>query len=381
MRKVAVIGVGSTVFGKLPQRLVKDMGSDAVWAAINDAHISPKDIQVAYASTSFGANVIGERLLAVAGIADIEVNNVENACVGGANAFRGAWLSVASGLYDVALAVGVESMTTTIAGKLITPEPNDLSGDLGNSAPAHFALSMRRHMEKYGTTLNQFAQVSVKNHYNGCLNPYSQYQKELSIEEILNSRMIVDPITLLQCCPNTDGASAAILVPLNMVKKYTGKKPVIIEASVMTMGGFEHNWKELANSEMSTKAAKKAYEMAGCGPEDVDVCECHDAFCYCEIAHYEELSFCPVGEGGRFVMEGKADINGKVAVNPSGGLLSRGHPVAATGIMQIAELVWQLRGEAGKRQVPKAKLGLAHTIGGEVASLESGTVAIHIVKT
>jgi benzoylsuccinyl-CoA thiolase BbsB subunit len=380
MRKVAVIGVGSTIFGKLPQRLVKDMGSDAVWAAIKDANISPKDIQVAYATTSFGSNVIGERILAVAGIADIEVNNVENACAGGANAFRGAWWSVASELYDVALAVGVESMTTTIAGKLITPEPNDLNGDLGNNSPAHFAMNMRRHMERYGTTLKQFAQVSVKNHQNGCLNPYSQYQKELSIEDILNSRMIVDPITLLQCCPNTDGASAAILVPLDMVKKYTNKKPVTIEASVLTMGGFEHNWKELATSDMSIKAAKKAYEMAGCGPEDIDVCECHDAFCYCEIAHYEELGLCPIGEGGRFVMEGKADINGKVAVNPSGGLLSRGHPVAATGIMQIAEIVWQLRGEAGKRQVPKAKIGLAHTIGGEVASLESGTVAVHILE-
>jgi benzoylsuccinyl-CoA thiolase BbsB subunit len=380
MREVAVIGVGSTVFGKLPERFVKDMGSDAVWAAIEDANIDPKELQFAYASTSFGANVIGERLLTVAGITGLEVVNVENACAGGATALRGVWHAIASGLYDVGLAVGVESMTTTIAGKLITPEPDDLSGDLGNSAPAHFALSMRRHMENYGTTLEQFAKVSVKNHYNGCLNPYSQYQKELSIEEILNSRMIVDPITLLQCCPNTDGASAAILVPLDMVKKYTSKKPVTVVASVLNMGDLEHRWKDLAISDMTTKAARKAYEMAGCGPEDIDICELHDAFCYCEIAHYEELGFCPVGEGGRLIDEGATEINGRIAVNPSGGLLSRGHPVAATGIMQVAEIVWQLRGEAGKRQVPGAKVGLAHTLGGEVASLESGAVAIHILK-
>ena len=200
------------------------------------------------------------------------------------------------------------------------------------------------------------------------------------MEEILNSRLIVDPITLLQCCPNTDGASAAIMVPLSKVKQYTSNKPIKVIASLMTMGGFEHKWKNLAVSEMSVRAAKKVYEMAGCGPEDIDVCECHDAFAYCEIAHYEELGLCPEGEGGRFVMEGNADINGKVAVNPSGGLLSRGHPVAATGVMQIAELVWQLRGEAGERQVPDAKIGLAHTLGGEVASLESGAVAIHILK-
>jgi benzoylsuccinyl-CoA thiolase BbsB subunit len=379
MRDVAVIGVGSTVFGKLPDRLVKDMGADAIWAAIKDAKINPKQLQCCYAATSFGANVIGERCLAQAGIADLEVVNVENACAGGATAFRGAWWAVASGMYDYALAVGVESMTTTIAGKLITPEPNDLCGDLGNSAPAHFALSMRRHMENYGTTMKQFAQVSVKNHRNGALNPYSQYKKELSIEEILNSRMIVDPITLLQCCPNTDGAAAAILCPASLAHKYTNK-PVIVASSVLLMGNHEYTWKDLAISDVTIKGVKKAYEMAGCGPKDIDVCELHDAFCYSEIAHYEELGFCPIGEGGKFVEEGKSEINGQVAVNPSGGLLSRGHPVAATGVEQIAEIVWHLRGEAGARQVPGAKIGLAHTLGGEVANLESGTVAIHILK-
>ncbi len=379
MREVAVIGVGSTVFGKLPERLVKDMGSEAVTAAIEDAGIGPEEINTAYTATSFGGNVVGERVLATAGITGIEVVNVENACAGGATAFRGAWLAVASGLHDIALAVGVESMTTTIAGNLITPEQDDLSGDLGNNAPAHFALSMRRHMERYGTTLEQFARVSVKNHHNGCLNPYSQYQKELTIEEILNSRMIVDPITLLQCCPNSDGAAAVILCPLDIADKYTNK-PVTLIASVLQMGEPEYRWQDLALSDMTTRAANRAYEMAGVGPEDIDVCELHDAFCYCEIAHYEELGFCPVGEGGRFIEEGSTEIGGKIAVNPGGGLLSRGHPVAATGVEQIAEIVWQLRGDAGKRQVPDAKVGLAHTIGGEVAGLESGTVAIHILK-
>jgi benzoylsuccinyl-CoA thiolase BbsB subunit len=379
MRDVAVIGVGSTVFGKLPDRLVKDMGADAIWAAIKDAKINPKQIQCCYASTSFGANVIGERCLAQAGLADIEVVNVENACAGGATAFRGAWWAIATGMYDYALAVGTESMTTTIAGKLITPEPNDFCGDLGNSSPAHFALSMRRHMEKYGTTLKQFAQVSVKNHKNGALNPYSQYKKELSVEEILNSRMIVDPITLLSCCPNTDGAAAVILCPANLAHKHT-TKPVLVAASVLTMGNHDYLWKDLAISDMTSKAAKKAYDMAGVGPKDIDLCELHDAFTYSEIAHYEELGFCPIGEGGRFIEEGKSEINGQTPVNPSGGLLSRGHPVAATGIEQIAEIVWHLRGEAGQRQVPGAKIGLAHTLGGEVANLESGTVAIHILK-
>ena len=380
MREVAVIGVGSTVFGKLPERLVKDMGSEAVQAAIKDAGIGPQEIQFTHCSTVFGGAVCGERILTEVGISGIEVVNVENACAGGATAFRGVWYAIASGLYDIGLAIGVESMTTSpIAGKLIPPEAGDLAGEMGNSMPAHFALSMRRHMERYGTTLEQFAKVSVKNHRNGCLNPYSQYKKELSIEEILNSRMICDPITLLQCCPNTDGAAAAILCPMSTARKYTAK-PVSVAASVLKMGDHVYRWKDLASSDLSDKCAREAYEMAGCGPEDIDVCELHDAFAYSEIAHYEELGFCQYGEGGRLIDEGITEIDGRIAVNPSGGLLSRGHPVSATGVEQIAEIVWHLRGEAGKRQVAGAKVGLAHTMGGEVANIECGACSIHILK-
>jgi benzoylsuccinyl-CoA thiolase BbsB subunit len=305
---------------------------------------------------------------------------VENACAGGASAFRAVWQSIAAGFCDIGLAIGVESMTTSpIAKKLIPPEPDDLQGQLGNNMPAHFSLSMRRHMEVYGTTPEQFAQVSVKNHRNGCLNPYAQYKKEFTIEEVLQSRTICDPITLLSCCPNTDGAAAAILCPLDMAKKYH-PKPIVVAASVLKMGDFEFRWGELASSPLSATCAQEAYEMAGCGPDDIDVCELHDAFTYSEIAHYEELGFCEYGHGGRFVEEGKADIGGQVAVNPSGGLLSRGHPVSATGVVQIAEIVWQLRGEAGERQHPNAKVGLAHTMGGEVSNLEAGSCAIHILK-
>lgn len=380
MREVAVIGVGSTVFGKFPQRLVTDMGRDAVQAAIADAGIRPAEIQVAYVATVFGGAVVGQRILAEAGISAIEVVNVENACAGGATAFRGVWCAIASGLYDLGVAVGVESMTTSpIAKQLIPPEAGDLLGQLGHNMPAHFAFAMRRHMELYGTTLEQFARVSVKNHRNGCLNPYSQYKKELTVEEVLNSRMICEPITLLSCCPNTDGAAAAILCSMDLAKRYT-RRPICVAASVLMMGDFEWRWDDFASSPLTANCAQRAYEMAGCGPEDIDVCELHDAFTYSEIAHYEELGFCLYGEGGRLIDEGATEIGGKVAVNPSGGLLSRGHPVSATGLAQIAELVWQLRGEAGKRQQPDAKLGLAHTMGGEVTNLEAGSCSVHILK-
>lgn len=380
MREVAVIGIGSTMFGKFPNKPVPEMGREAVSAALKDCGIDRREIQVAYASTVFGGAVLGQRILNEIGISGIEVFNVENACAGGATAFRGVWHAIASGLYDIGIVIGAESMTTSpIAGKLIPPEKGDLHGQLGNNMPAHFAFGMKRHMEKYGTTLEQFAKVSVKNHHNGCLNPYSQYKKEMTIEEILNSRVICEPITLLQCCPNSDGAAAAILCSMDIAKKYTSK-PISVAASVLKMGDYEFRWNDMAISDLNVKCAKEAYKMSGYGPESIDICELHDAFTYSEIAHYEELGFCSYGEGGHFVDEGMSYIGGKVAVNPSGGLLAKGHPVSATGVSQIAEIVLQLRGEAGERQQPDAKVGLAHTMGGEVSNIECGACAIHILK-
>jgi len=240
-------------------------------------------------------------------------------------------------------------------------------------------MGMRRHMHNYGTTLKQFAQVSVKNHRNGCLNPYSQYKKELSIEQILESRMICDPITLLQCCPNTDGAGAVILCSAEKAREFTAK-PVLVAASVIKMGDFEYRWKDMATSDLTIQCASEAYETAGYGAGDMDLCECHDAFSYSELSHYEELGFCEIGGGGTLLDKGETEIGGSIPVNPSGGLLSRGHPISATGIEQIIEIVWHLRGEAGPRQVEGAKIGLAHTMGGEVANLECGACAVHILK-
>jgi len=380
MREVAVIGVGSSEFGKLPDQSVENLGRIAVESAINDAGIKPKDIQFSYCSTCFGGPIIGQRILKEVGVTGVEIVNVENACAGGATAFRGVWYGISSGLYDFGIAIGVESMTTSpIAGKLIPPPEGDLEGSLGMTMPARFALSMRRHMEKYGSTPEQFAKVSVKNHRNGCLNPYSQYKKELTIEEILNSRMICDPITLLQCCPNTDGAAAAILCPMEIASRYT-TKPIIVAASVLKGGDYVFKWKDIALSDMTIKCALESYEMAGCGPDDLDVIELHDAFAYNEISHYEELGLCKEGEGGLLIDEGITEIGGGKAVNPSGGLLSRGHPLSATGVEQIAEIVWHLRGEAGSRQVENAKVGLAHTMGGQIAGLEAASVSIHILK-
>lgn len=380
MREVAIIGVGSTVFGKFPERTLDELGREAAWAALKDGGVDPRDVQFGYCANLYGGMVIGQAILREVGITGIELTNIENACAGGATALRKAWWDIASGLYDIGIVIGVESMTTSpIAGKLIPPAKGDISGELGMNMVARFALCQKRYMDVFGISLEQIAEVSVKNHHNGCLNPYSQYKRELSIEEIVNSRPICEPITLLQCCPATDGAAAAILISLDLAKKYTNS-PVVIAASVLKSGDYAYRWQDITFSDMTYKGAGEAYEMAGLGPEDVNVCELHDAFAVNELLHYVELGFCGRGEEVRLIEEGITAIDGKLPVNASGGLLSKGHPISASGVAQIAELVWQLRGKAGNRQVAKAKVGLAHVIGGEVTELESGAVAVHILK-
>jgi benzoylsuccinyl-CoA thiolase BbsB subunit len=380
MRSVAVIGAGSTVFGKFPQKAVFQLGAEATRAALKDAGISPKDIQFAYYANLYGGMVEGQAALRDAGITDIEITNVENACTGGATAVRRAWYDIASGLYDIGIAVGAESMTTSpIAGKLITPAKGDLSGELGMNTVAKFALSQRRYMETSGVTLEQIAEVSVKNHHNGCTNPYSQYKKEFSVADIINSRLICDPITQLQGCATTDGAAAVILASLDIAKRYAARS-VIIAASIIRSGDYAYRQKDITFSDMTRKAVKDAYTMAGIGPEDISLCELHDAFAVNELQHYVELGFCERGKEVQLLLDGVTGLNGKLPVNPSGGLLSKGHPLSATGVAQIAEIVWQLRGQAGNNQVPHARVGLAHTMGGEVADLEAGAVGIHILK-
>ena len=379
MREVAVIGVGQSTFGKFPDKTVGDLGREAILAALKDAGVSPNAIQVAFTSRLYDAMVSGQSILKEVGINGIEMVNVENACAGGATAFRGVWKDIADGRYDIGIALGVESMTTSpIAGKLIPPAKDDLEGQLGLTMPGLFAIMARRQMEKYGTTVEDFAQVSVKNHHHGCLNPFAQYRKEFTVEEILNSRMICDPITLLQCCPNTDGAAAAILCSMNVAKKYT-TKPVRVIGSALLSGEYKYLQEEMTVSPLGSKTAKMAYEMAGVGPEDIDVVELHDAFANEEILRYEELGLCPQGEGTRLIREKATWVGGKIPVNPSGGLLALGHPLSASGVRNIAEIVLHLRGQAGERQTPGAKVGLAHMLGGAVAGIEAGACCIHIL--
>lgn len=377
MRRVAVIGVGMSKFGKQPDKTLVDLGTEACLAAIKDSGVVPRDVEVLYCANAFGdTGCLGQEIGSKVGIVNREMARVENACAGGTTAVREVFYAIGTGRYDVGLAVGVDSMTTCVPkGPII---PKDIEGDLGLYMPGFAALQMRRYMYKYGATVEQFAQVSVKNHRNGSLNPFAMYQKEFTLEEVLNSRMISDPLTQYMVSPISDGAAAAIFCAEDKVHQFTGK-PVWLVGSALRSGNYTLFTKDIDISEMGEQAAAEAYEMAGIGPEDIDVVELHDAFAANEIPNIEDLGICKRGEAAHLLQEGYFDLEGKVPVSPSGGLLAQGHPLSASGVRQVCEITWHLRDQAGKRQIKDAKVGLAHMEGGVVTGLQGGVCGINIL--
>lgn len=382
MRKVVALGVGMTKFGKFPDLPVEQLGRDAVWAAMKDAGIRPKDVQVAYLGNltegreTGHISCVAQEILRGIGVRGIPTTRVENACASGSTAIREAWLAVGSGLYDLALAVGVEKLTGRGPAPLARTG-DTLEGIAGFAPPGMWAMRARRHMEQYGTTVEQMARVAVKNRRHGRLNPRAQYPKEVTVEEVRSSPMICSPLTMLDSCPTTDGGAAAILCSEEMAKRYTTRM-IYVAAAALQSGTYEST-RNIAVNEIEKRASRQAYEWAGIGPEDLDFAEVHDCFTIAEIVRTENLGFCKEGEGGRLAEEGVTALGGKLPVNPSGGLLCKGHPIGATGVAQVAELVWQLREEAGERQVKGAKVGLAHCSGGFIAQ-DTGASAVIILK-
>lgn len=381
MRRVFIIGVGMTKFGKHPDRSLRSLGAEACLKAIRDAGILPKDIQAGYCGNALapaiqGETGVGQNVFWEVGIHGIPIVNIENACASGSTALREGWMAIAGGFYDVVIVTGVEK-TVMPKGTLLNVGASELEHQLGEVFPGYFALIAQKHMEKYGTTREQLAKISVKNHLNGLLNPYAQFQVQLSVEEILNSPMVADPLTLYSCCPNSDGAAALILCSEKKTKNHRHGCKVQIAASVLTTGTYK-NQRDITEWESEKRAALEAYRMASLGPEEIDVVEVHDAFTISEIIHYEGLGFCPPGEGGRLIDEGVTELGGRIPVNPSGGLLSKGHPVGASGVAQVVEIVWQLRGEAGKRQVKNARVGMAQIMGGNKEG-DARACTVHIL--
>ncbi|MFQ5878650.1 MAG: thiolase family protein [Dehalococcoidia bacterium] len=359
MREVAIIGGDMIKFGRYPDKTVVDLAAQAVLGALRDAGLTMKEIEILVCGNLYQASgMIGQKVLQEVGQTGIPVVNVANACATGSTAFREAYLAVASGAYDIAMAVGCEQMGKM--GLLGTERVAGTEGVIGTGLmPGVFGMTGMEHMRKYGTTIEQFAKVSVKNHKHAVHNPYAQYQKETPLEEVLNSRMISYPNTLYMCCPTGDGAAAAILVPMEKARQYTSQ-PIKVAAAALATDPWSERDLALPDINSATrKAAREAYQQAGVTPKDLDMVELHDCFATAELLHYENLGLCPEGEAGRFIDEGRTTHGGDVVVNASGGLLSMGHPIGSTGVAKIVE---------------GAKLGLAHTLGLGTA------VTVHVLQ-
>ena len=366
MSDVYVLGVDMIKFGRFPDRTVPDLGAEAALLALDDAGLNIGNMEAFYCGNLGQANaMVGQRILQEIGQTGIPVVNCSNACATGATAFREAWTSIKAGLYDVVLAVGVEQMGTGLLGGSGGGTGIPKEGLLGSGTmPAVFAEAGMEHARQYGTTFEQFAKISVKNHHHSTMNPKARYQIETPLDEVMNAEMISYPNTKLMCSVNVDGAAAAVLVSEKKAKELGMQRAVRIKASVMTSDPYQERDLVMPDVNSCTrKAASEAYEMAGLDSSDVDLVELHDCFATAEMLHYENLGLCEDGEAGRLIDEGEVELGGRIPVNVSGGLLSKGHPLGATGIANIYEVCTHLRGEAGKRQVKNAKIGMTHVIG------------------
>jgi acetyl-CoA acyltransferase len=389
-----------TRFGKYLDRGLRDLAEEAVRNAVQDAGLDIQEIHAAYVSNSVAGLITGQEairgqvMLRHTGLMGIPIVNVENACASASTAFHLAWMAVASGMYDCALALGVEKLSDPDKAKSFrafnsavdVSELAEIEKRLGRSSEGTSDRSL--FMDLYlsmlnsgasdsqetvgGITREQMALVSVKNHYHGSLNPYAQYREEVTLEQVLQSRRVVGPLTVLMCSPLGDGA-AAVLIASEEFARSKGLKGPRVDASVLVSGRGDD--RSMAPS--TRRAATRAYEMAGIGPEDVDVAEVHDAVAPAELSIYEDLRFCAPGEGPKLVADRITWLGGRLPVNTSGGLLSRGHPIGATGLGQIVEVVWQLQGKAGKRQVENCKVGLTQNGGGHIG-FDAAAMAIHL---
>jgi len=384
-RDVAIVGIGATKFGEHWDKGLREMVAEAGFAAAGEAGIRGKDIELIVVGNMSGGMFVGQEHVAALvtdflGLKPIPAVRVEAACASGGVALRQGYLAVASGLYDLVVVGGVEKMTDIqgerVASVLAGAMDFEWEAYVGATFPGVYALMARRYMHQYGLTREQLAEVAIKNHYHASLNPLAHFRNRITIDDVVKSILIADPLRLYDCCPVSDGAACVILVPAEKAKKYTDT-PIIIEASTQasdTLSLFER--RDICTIDATVEAAKQAYKQAKITPMDIDVIEAHDCFTIAEILALEDLGFCNKGEGAKLYKDKQLYVGGKLPVNTDGGLKAAGHAVGATGIKQIVELVKQLRGEAEDgRQVKGAEIGLAQNVGGSGA-----TVVVTILK-
>ncbi|MGC9325678.1 MAG: thiolase family protein [Desulfomonilia bacterium] len=410
MSDVFVIGSGMIRFNKYPDKTVRGMAHEAIDLVLKDAGLNKEDIQAAYVSNTFWGmfsnqhSIRGEVMLWDIGIDRIPIVNCENACAGASTAFYLGYTAIRAGMFDVILALGSEKIThpnkalslgayascmdvenfaehirmfEELSQRFTVQIPEDQTppGEGRSIFMDAYAMGARWHMSKFGSTQNQLAVICSKNHWHGSLNPLSQYQTDMTVEEVLADRPVAYPLTRAMCAPVGDGAAASILCSESFLRKLSQARPIRIRASVLGSGMH----RDIDGPDIGERLSKQAYDMAGLGPDDIDLAELHDATAYGELHQSEVMGFCPVGEGGIFAESGATKLGGSLPINTSGGLECRGHPIGASGLAQIHEIVTQLRGEAGKRQVEGARIGLTENGGGNIG-VEEASMTIHILE-
>jgi benzoylsuccinyl-CoA thiolase BbsB subunit len=380
MRDVYVLGIGQTIFGKHKELTPTDLAAAAALAALEDAKLDPKTLETAYCGTIYSPPTTVAGAMLRMGIDKIPMYSIENACASGSSAVHLLKRDIEQGICEAGMALGVESLSAFARkyGKGLLGVEGDMQAKLSLTMPSFFAMLCNRLMERRGATIEDICYPSVKNHKAGVNNPWAQYKTEVTVEAIMASPMIVDPITTMQCCPQSDGAAAVILCSKAFYDKHSktsSRPPVRVASSVIGFGGAQDASFDPLAMEVMIDSAKKAYEMAGVGPKELDLIELHDAFSGEELAAYEMLGLCAPGEGVAFARSGNAAIGGKSPVNPSGGLLSLGHPLGASGVRVVNDVAKQLWGEAGANQVKGAKAGMAQMLGGVLNNIESPLIA------
>jgi benzoylsuccinyl-CoA thiolase BbsB subunit len=368
-------------FGRFPEVTLSQLAAPAVIEALEESEIDRRRIGALYCGTVSGGPLAAQRIARETGLTGIEAMNIENACSSSASAFRLADLAIAAGAVDCAIVVGVEQLTRLGGGPLDLGE-EDVEAANGLTMPALYAMRAQRYMHEYDLSPRDLAQIAVKARANGVLNPYAQIRSPTSVDEVLSSRPVASPLTLQQCCPLGDGASAVVLAASNLPGAKHGEVKIL--ASHLTSGRYMQGGRDMTTPEVTVRCANETYESCGVGPSDIDVVECHDAFTIAELLYYEALGFAAHGDGARLIRDGQTSIDGRIPFNPSGGLLCRGHPLGASGIAQIVELTRQLQGRCGARQVAQdsrcgPRIGLAHITGGGTYGLDHGACAIHIL--
>ncbi|MFT4123792.1 MAG: thiolase family protein [Microbacteriaceae bacterium] len=376
---VYVVSAAMIPFGKHRTSSYVGLAVPPLVAALKDAGVDKAEVGGIYVGHSYGGMMTGQRIMKEIGLGTVPTVNVDNACSSGATALHEAWRDISQGLIDVAVVVGVEKLTQFGGGTLPLSQ-EDREVKQGIVMPAVYAMRATRYMWDFGATTEDLALVSVKARKHGALNPFAQFRQEVTLDEVLAARPVADPFTLLMCCPTGDGAAVVILASERARARLGAKPAMRVAASVLHSGHVEEGFRDMTKPEISYDSARDAYAMAGIEAKDLDMIECHDAFSIAELVYYEAFGLAEHGHGVDLIRDGRTTFGGDVVVNPSGGLLAKGHPVGASGVAQVVEAFWQLTDQAASRQIDDARWALTHVTGGGTAGLDHGACTIHIFE-